>query len=105
MQPHTAPLDIKFYRESTGNSSSVNYVEPCDGLEQKGGLECRYVDSAFITFHGSWNREDPVGYAVGLVEFEDAGKIQTKDSDRDYSPLRYIFEPEDVDNCPEDCAR
>jgi len=44
MQAHTAPLGIAFY---TGDAF------PAD-----------YRDDLFIALHGSWNRREPVGYAV-----------------------------------------
>jgi len=51
IDPHTAPMDIKFY---SGNSFPSQY---------KGG--------AFVSLHGSWNRQPPTGYRVIHLLFED----------------------------------
>ena len=42
MQAHSAPLGIAFY---TGTEFPVDYW-----------------NDAFVTFHGSWNRDEPTGY-------------------------------------------
>jgi glucose/arabinose dehydrogenase len=49
MQAHAAPLDILFY-----NGSAF----PAD-----------HVGDAFVTFHGSWNRDEPTGYKVMRIPF------------------------------------
>jgi glucose/arabinose dehydrogenase len=49
MQAHSAPLDIKFYAGS---------AFPAD-----------VVGSAFVTFHGSWNRNPATGYKVVRIPF------------------------------------
>lgn len=54
MQAHTAPLQIAFYE---GNAFPAEY---------KGG--------AFVTMHGSWNRERRSGYKVVYLPFDTAGK-------------------------------
>ncbi|KAI1520771.1 soluble quino protein glucose dehydrogenase [Pyrenophora tritici-repentis] len=43
---HMAPLDIKFNSNGT---------------------------AAWVTMHGSWNREDPIGYKLSLVQFDGKG--------------------------------
>ncbi|KAF2856375.1 soluble quino protein glucose dehydrogenase [Plenodomus tracheiphilus IPT5] len=43
---HMAPLDIKFNPNGTG---------------------------AWVTMHGSWNREEPIGYKLSFVQFNGAG--------------------------------
>ncbi|KAJ8109148.1 hypothetical protein OPT61_g7671 [Boeremia exigua] len=45
-QAHMAPLDIKFNTNGTG---------------------------AWVTFHGSWNRENPIGYKVSFIQFDGNG--------------------------------
>ena len=47
MQAHSAPLGITFY---TGTQFPVEYW-----------------NDAFVTFHGSWNRDEPTGYKVVRV--------------------------------------
>jgi glucose/arabinose dehydrogenase len=49
MQPHSAPLDIKFY---------AGTAFPAD-----------IVGSAIVTFHGSWNRTPATGYKVVRIPF------------------------------------
>ena len=44
LQPHSAPLGIAFYGD--------------------GALPARYKDSAFVAYHGSWNRANRTGYKV-----------------------------------------
>jgi glucose/arabinose dehydrogenase len=48
--PHVAPLGMKFY---TG-----------------GMFPAQYKNQIFIAEHGSWNRSEPIGYRITLVEFE-----------------------------------
>ena len=47
MQAHSAPLGIGFY---TGEM-----------------FPARYLNDAFVAFHGSWNRNEPTGYRVARV--------------------------------------
>src|SRR5947209_14968056 len=47
MQAHSAPLGIAFY---TGAQ-----------------FPAAYMNDAFVTFHGSWNRDEPTGYKVVRV--------------------------------------
>jgi len=50
---HTAPLGIRFYYGSSLPSS--------------------YMNSAFIAFHGSWNRQPAAGYNVLNAKFDEKG--------------------------------
>ncbi|KAJ4142813.1 hypothetical protein NW754_010252 [Fusarium falciforme] len=52
-QAHTAPLDIKFDENGT---------------------------RAYVSFHGSWNREVPVGYDVSYVSFNNGRPSAPQDS-------------------------
>ncbi|KAK0784901.1 hypothetical protein LTR75_013690 [Friedmanniomyces endolithicus] len=52
-QAHMAPLDILFNSEGT---------------------------AAWVTFHGSWDRTDPVGYKLSVVEFAAGDAVQPSDS-------------------------
>jgi glucose/arabinose dehydrogenase len=76
-QAHTAPLDIEF--------------------DKDGGR-------AFVSFHGSWNRDDPVGYEISYVSFAgDAGRpSQQKDVRSATVP---IISNKDISKCPDDCFR
>jgi hypothetical protein len=78
-QAHTAPLDIKF---TPGNGSR-----------------------AFISFHGSWNRDHPAGYKLSYATFEtdedERGTgfpVQDADS---VDPVRDILTAPDVSRCAE----
>jgi glucose/arabinose dehydrogenase len=53
MQGHSAPLDVLFYAG--------------------GSFPGDYVGDAFVTFHGSWNRDDPTGYKVIRIPFGSDG--------------------------------
>lgn len=53
MQAHSAPLDIKFYAG--------------------GAFPADMNSSAFITFHGSWNRSPATGYKVVRIPFGEDG--------------------------------
>lgn len=76
-QAHTAPLDIKF------NDSAKE---------------------AWITFHGSWNRDAPVGYSVALVPFSDTtGEPEAASDSR--TANQTIFANQDNSACPDDCFR
>ncbi|RSL94736.1 hypothetical protein CDV31_014177 [Fusarium ambrosium] len=74
-QAHTAPLDIKF----DGNGTS-----------------------AYISFHGSWNRDEPVGYEISSVSFKDGRP--TSPSNSKNATTTIISNP-DLSNCPDDCFR
>jgi glucose/arabinose dehydrogenase len=54
MQAHSAPLQMVFYQ---GNS-----------------FPAEYKGSAFVTMHGSWNREKRTGYKVVRMLFDPSGK-------------------------------
>ncbi|KAL1920018.1 uncharacterized protein VTP21DRAFT_1164 [Calcarisporiella thermophila] len=57
MPAHVAPLDIVFYRG--------------DGCEGPQAFSCSLKGDAFVTFHGSWNRNPPAGYKVVRIPFKD----------------------------------
>jgi glucose/arabinose dehydrogenase len=54
MQAHTAPLQIAFYEGKA--------------------FPAEYNAGAFVTMHGSWNREQRSGYKVVYLPFDKAGK-------------------------------
>jgi glucose/arabinose dehydrogenase len=53
MQAHAAPLDLLFY--------------------PGGSFPASYTNDLFVTFHGSWNRDQPTGYKVMHIPFGDDG--------------------------------
>jgi len=56
--PHVAPLGLIFY---TGNQFPSNYTQ-----------------QLLIAEHGSWNRAEPIGYQVSLVDFDANGQAKGK---------------------------
>jgi len=54
MQAHSAPLQVTFYNGKN--------------------FPAEYKGSAFVTMHGSWNRNERTGYKVVRLLFDDTGK-------------------------------
>ncbi|ORY15537.1 soluble quino protein glucose/sorbosone dehydrogenase [Clohesyomyces aquaticus] len=75
-QPHTSPLDLKF-----------------DG---KG-------ENLYVTLHGSWNRDDPVGYSVSVIKFGADG--QPTESSTSRNALTPIVSNSNTTGCPGNCFR
>lgn len=74
-QAHMAPLDIKW------NTST----------------------EAWVTFHGSWDRSEPVGYRVSTVGFNDNGDpTEPANSTKAETPIVWNA---DNSKCPDDCFR
>ncbi|KAI9151918.1 L-sorbosone dehydrogenase [Paramyrothecium foliicola] len=76
-QAHTAPLDIKFNQ---------------DGSE------------AFVAFHGSFSREDPVGYTVSSIAFNTANGQPEAEQSSNTAAVNVLSNP-DLGNCPGNCFR
>jgi len=74
-QAHMAPLDIKFDANGT---------------------------RAWISFHGSWNRDDPAGYKVSVVEFAGGEPVDASDS---MTAATDIVSNADISACPSNCFR
>jgi glucose/arabinose dehydrogenase len=72
---HTAPLDIKFNSNST---------------------------VAYVSFHGSWNRNPPDGYRVERFELKDGKPIAALDTQTAGRP---IMENPSTTRCPSGCFR
>ncbi len=53
----------------TAHSAPMQIVFP-----RKDGLPRSYRSGAFVTLHGSWNREPPSGYEVVFVRFDEKGE-------------------------------
>lgn len=75
-QPHTSPLDMKF-----------------DG---KG-------ENLYISLHGSWNKQDPVGYSVSVIKFGADG--QPLEASTSTNALTPIVSNSDTTGCPGFCFR
>ena len=84
MQAHTAPLGISFFGTRQAGLSSpppctAEAAEVGGGSGSGGGgggggaFPCDWVGDAFVSQHGSWNRDVPVGYAVVRLPFDSAG--------------------------------
>ncbi|KAH7177180.1 soluble quino protein glucose/sorbosone dehydrogenase [Fusarium sp. MPI-SDFR-AT-0072] len=74
-QAHTAPLDLKFNENGT---------------------------RAYISFHGSWNRNPPVGYKVSYVDFQNGRPASSSRSTNATTPIIYN---KDLSKCPDECFR
>lgn len=74
-QAHMAPLDIKF--NNSGNE-------------------------AWITFHGSWDRTQPVGYKVSVVQFRNGSPVAPSNST---TAAVDIITNMDNSVCPNNCFR
>lgn len=76
-QAHTAPLDLRFNANGT---------------------------TAYVTFHGSWDRSDPVGYKLSSVAFgaEDGQPASPADST---TATADILSNPDLSSCPDGCFR
>ena len=97
MQSHSAPLGISFYGKDwkqvseccrgldvgaeganeTDGLTSVNTTSTtttnsssCEEIMAV-ALPCQYIGNAFVPFHGSWNRDDPTGYKVVRLAFDE----------------------------------
>ncbi|KAK3381469.1 soluble quino protein glucose/sorbosone dehydrogenase [Podospora didyma] len=74
-QAHTAPLDIKF--------------------NANGSL-------AYVTFHGSWNRDQPAGYKLSVISFKDGEP--TEPSNSTTAVIDILTNP-NLSACPNGCFR
>ena len=74
-QAHMAPLDLKF-----NNSAS----------------------EAWVSFHGSWDRSDPVGYKLSVIPFKDGEPVAAPDNN---TATTDIFQNSDNSVCPQHCFR
>ncbi|KAL2016307.1 hypothetical protein VTK56DRAFT_3878 [Thermocarpiscus australiensis] len=75
---HTAPLDIKFL--------------PATGA------------GAFVSFHGSWDRDAPAGYKVSYVRFDPSTGQPAEPPDSVAAAVDILSNP-DTSACPEACFR
>jgi glucose/arabinose dehydrogenase len=104
MPPHTAPLDVKWVavsfifpsvpsqkREKKKNPPTVTDPDTKDG------------SAAYITFHGSWNRNPPDGYRLMKVEFGADG--QPKHDAKSKTAMIPIMENPSTASCPTSCFR
>jgi len=74
-QAHMAPLDIKFNANGT---------------------------AAWVTFHGSWDRDNPIGYKLSVVAF--ASGSPTEPANSTTAAIDIVSNP-DLSKCPNSCFR
>lgn len=74
-QAHMAPLDLKFNNSAT---------------------------EAWISFHGSWDRSDPVGYKVSMLPFQNGEPVAKSNNN---TAITDIFGNADNSVCPNNCFR
>jgi len=74
-QAHMAPLDIIFKQDGT---------------------------EAYVSFHGSWDRTNPVGYKISAIQFANGDPVATSDST---AALTDILSNADNSQCPNSCFR
>lgn len=68
-------------------------------------LDIKFNDSgsnAWISFHGSWNSPNPVGYHVGYVDFANGQPVASRNSN---TSLNVILSNADNSRCPNKCFR
>lgn len=75
-QAHMAPLDIKFNTNGT---------------------------AAWVAMHGSWNRENPIGYKLSMVEFDGNGSPRAA-ANSTTAAVDMVSNP-DLSKCPSECFR
>lgn len=73
---HTAPLDIKFKKDGS---------------------------AAYVTFHGSWDRNPPDGYRLSKIAFGKDG-IPVEGSESQHATVNVMWNT-DVTTCPGSCFR
>lgn len=72
---HMAPLDMKF--NSNGSA-------------------------AWVTFHGSWNRDEPIGYKLSVIAFNNGEPTEPATSNT--AAIDIVSNP-DLSRCPDECFR
>ncbi|KAI1333512.1 soluble quino protein glucose dehydrogenase [Xylariaceae sp. FL0016] len=72
---HTAPLDIKFKADGS---------------------------AAYVTFHGSWDRDPPDGFRLGRIEFKEGQPVADVS---DTNAVTYVVQNKDLTKCPGACIR
>ncbi|PVG01896.1 soluble quino protein glucose dehydrogenase [Serendipita vermifera] len=87
MQAHSAPLDMVFYSAPSDTSAAVN---------------TGYNGHAFVSFHGSWNRDPPTGYGIVRIPWSGNGPSSSVDSKEGYN---FIVQAPDMNSCPGECFR
>ncbi|CAE6493656.1 unnamed protein product [Rhizoctonia solani] len=95
MQSHSAPLDIVFY--NAPSSSSEGY-----STAKLYAVNTEWDGDAFVSFHGSWNRQPATGYKVVRIPWNNGTPVASTDSRNGYETV--IGAP-DLSRCPNGCIR
>lgn len=90
-QGHVAPLDVKFYHGATVDDRSYSLSEDWKG-------------QAFVSFHGSWNRQPPTGYGVVRVPWG-SGVSSPEAAVNDKKGYEFVIQASDLNSCPSACIR
>ncbi|ROV91060.1 hypothetical protein VMCG_09572 [Cytospora schulzeri] len=77
-QAHTAPLDILFNADGS---------------------------TAYVTFHGSWDRTNPAGYVLSSVEFDSSTGEPVAPPDSTHPTAADVLSNADLSRCPDGCFR
>ncbi|ORY07803.1 soluble quino protein glucose/sorbosone dehydrogenase [Clohesyomyces aquaticus] len=72
---HMAPLDMKFNSNGT---------------------------AAWVTFHGSWDRTEPIGYKLSVIQFVNGSPVAAANST---TSTVDVVSNADLSKCPDDCFR
>lgn len=72
------------------------HYAPLDARFNKDG------DELFVSFHGSFNREDPHGYKLSTVEFNNGEPVKPRNSTDSLTDIVYM---RSTDACPDNCFR
>ncbi|KAG9097319.1 hypothetical protein FRC07_010805 [Ceratobasidium sp. 392] len=95
MQAHSAPLDIVFYRAPSNTSEGYDTA-------RRYAVNTSWDGDAFVSFHGSWNRDPPTGYRIVRIPFSNSSPTAAPDSRTGYEDLVAV---PDVTKCPGGCIR
>ncbi|KAG8700978.1 hypothetical protein FRC09_005631 [Ceratobasidium sp. 395] len=95
MQAHSAPLDIVFYQAPSNRSEGFSTA-------QRYAMNTSWGGDAFVSFHGSWNRDPPTGYKIVRIPWSSSSPVAAPDSREGYTDV--VAMP-DITKCPNGCIR
>ncbi|CAE6414189.1 unnamed protein product [Rhizoctonia solani] len=95
MQSHSAPLDIVFYNAPSNTSEGYSTAKQY-------AVNTEWDGDAFVSFHGSWNREPPTGYKVVRIPWNNGAPAASADSRNGYET---VVGASDLSQCPNGCIR
>ncbi|KAG8794814.1 hypothetical protein FRC12_021347 [Ceratobasidium sp. 428] len=93
LQAHTAPLDLVFYQNSK-----------CLLGSSKQALPKTWDGDAFVSLHGSWNRDHPTGYGVARIPWSKQQDRPVANPNAKDGYVTIVKAP-DMSKCPEECIR